>query len=363
MKTYEKFSGKIVPVELGNRSYPIYIGDNILDNLGECLKYHLGQKKAAIVTDTNVGKLYASRVQQSLENAGIKTCLITVEAGEKSKRQEVLDKLYDQMFDFELERSDSVVALGGGVIGDLAGFAAASFKRGTQFVQVPTSLLAMVDSSVGGKTGINHPRGKNMIGAFYQPSFVYADVATLKTLSPRELSCGLAESVKHGVIRNAEFFEWMEENADLIVKCDSKMMTYLVGENVKVKAGVVAQDEKEGGLRRILNYGHTFGHAVEVLFKVDGENLYHHGEAVSIGIAYANRLAIDREMLTGDDAKRIENLLAAFSLPLVPNMCGHPEVTAEKLDEAMKHDKKVKDGKIVFVLANGIGSCEVVTVD
>ena len=363
MKIYEKFNGKIVPVELGDRSYPIYIGGNILDNIGECLKFHLGQKKAAIVTDTNVGKLYANRVQQSLEDAGIKTCIISVEAGEQSKRQEVLDKLYDQMFDFELERSDSVVALGGGVIGDLAGFAAASFKRGTKFVQVPTSLLAMVDSSVGGKTGINHPRGKNMIGAFYQPSFVFADVETLKTLSARELSCGLAESVKHGVIRNAEFFEWMEENAEQIVKCDTKMMTYLVGENVKVKAGVVAQDEKEGGLRQILNYGHTFGHAVEVSFKVEGDNLYHHGEAVAIGIKYANMLASDRDMLTEDDAERIHRLLGRFNLPLIPNTAGHPEVTVDKLDEAMRHDKKVKDGKLVFVLAKGIGDCEIVTIE
>ncbi len=360
MKIYEELQSNIVPVDLGDRSYPIYIGCNIIDKLGECLAFHLGRKKAVIITDSNVGELYAQQVKQSLEAAEIQAGVIEVEAGEQSKDKEVLFKIYDELFDLEIERSDTIIALGGGVIGDLAGYAAASFKRGTKFVQIPTSLLAMVDSSVGGKTGINHPRGKNMIGAFNQPSFVFADVNVLQTLPGRELSCGLAESVKHGVIRNLEFFEWMEANHETIVKCEPETMAQLVGENVKVKAGVVAQDEKEGGLRQILNYGHTYGHAVEVLFKEDGHNRYHHGEAVSIGIEYANKLALQKEMITEEELARISELMVKFNLPLEADFAGHPEVTADKIDEAIKHDKKVKDGKVVFILPKGIGDCEIV---
>ena len=362
MKIYEDFTGNIVPVELGDRGYPIYIGCNIINKLGECLAFHLGRKKAVIITDSNVSELYAQQVKQSLEAAGIKAGVIEIPAGEQSKAKDVLFKIYDELFDLEIERSDTVIALGGGVIGDLAGYAAASFKRGTKFVQVPTSLLAMVDSSVGGKTGINHPRGKNMIGAFYQPSFVFADVNMLQTLPPRELSCGLGESVKHGIIRNLPFFEWMEANTEAINKCQPEIMAQLVAENVKVKADVVAQDEKEGGLRQILNYGHTYGHAVEVLFKADGQNHYHHGEAVSIGIAYANRLAIQREMLTEAESQRINDLITKFRLPLEANFTEHPEVTAANIEDAIRHDKKVKDGKVVFILPRGIGNCEIVTI-
>ena len=362
MKLYDKFEGSIVPVELGDRSYPIYIGSNILNQLGETLACHLGRKKAIIITDSNVGKLYAQQVKESLEKAEIQVGVIEVAPGEKSKSKDTLFKLYDELFDLGIERSDTVIALGGGVIGDLAGYLAASFKRGTKFVQVPTSLLAMVDSSVGGKTGINHPRGKNMIGAFYQPSFVFADVNVLQTLPPRELSCGLAESAKHGVIRNLEFFQWMEQNIEEINKCNPELMSKLVAENVKVKAAVVAQDEKEGGLRQILNYGHTYGHAIEILFKDGDENLYHHGEAVSIGIHYANKLAVQKQMLTEDESKRIDTLLTGLKLPLEADFAGHPEVTPDKIETAIRQDKKVKDGKVVFILPKSIGDCEIITV-
>ncbi len=362
MKIYEELKSSIVPVELGERSYPIYIGSDISEHFGECLSYHLGRKKAVIITDSNVGELYAQQIKQSLEEANILAGVIEVEAGEQSKDKEVLFNIYDELFDLEIERSDTIIALGGGVIGDLAGYVAASFKRGVNFVQVPTSLLAMVDSSVGGKTGINHPRGKNMIGAFYQPRFVYADVNMLKTLPARELSCGLAESVKHGIIRNLPFFEWMEENYELINSCQPEIMAQLVAENVKVKAEVVALDEKEGGLRQILNYGHTYGHAVEVLFKKEGHNVYHHGEAVAIGIEYANKLAMQRGVLSEEQSQRIGTLLTNFKLPLEADFASYPEVTPVSIEEAIRHDKKVKDGKIVFILAKGIGDCEIVTI-
>lgn len=361
MKIYDKLQNSVVPVALGDRSYPIYTGHNILDSLGETLAYHLGRKKAVIVTDSNVGRLYAGRAKASLENAGIKTGVIEVIPGENSKDKDTLFSIYDELFDLEIERSDTIIALGGGVIGDLAGYAAASFKRGTNFVQVPTSLLAMVDSSVGGKTGINHPRGKNMIGAFYQPAFVLADVNVLKTLPARELACGLAESVKHGIIQNLSFFEWMEENYQEILKCKPETMAKLVAENVKVKAGVVAQDEKESSIRQILNYGHTFGHAVEVLFKENGENKYHHGEAVAIGIVYANKLAIQKGMLSDSQSQRINNLLSKFNLPLTADFASHPEITQDKIEDAIRHDKKVKNGKLIYILPEGIGKCQIVT--
>ncbi len=360
MKIYEQLQNSIVPVELGERSYPIYIGDNILNSLGETLAFHLGRKKAVLITDSNVGTLYAQRAKDSLDDAGIKAGVIEVKPGEVSKGKDTLFSIYDELFDLGIERSDTIIALGGGVIGDLAGYAAASFKRGTNFVQVPTSLLAMVDSSVGGKTGINHPRGKNMIGAFYQPAFVMADVAALKTLPARELACGLAESVKHGVIQNLSFFEWMEENYQNILNCKPETMTKLVAENVKVKASVVSQDEREGNLRQILNYGHTYGHAVEVLFKVNGENQYHHGEAVAIGIAHANQLAVDRGLLTEEQSQRISQLLTRFNLPLKADFENHPEISQAQIEEAIKHDKKVRDGKVVYILPESIGKCQIV---
>ena len=262
----------------------------------------------------------------------------------------VVEECYDQLFDFNVERSDAIVALGGGVVGDLAGFVAASFKRGLNYVQVPTSLLAMVDSSIGGKTGINHPRGKNMIGAFHQPRLVFCDIATLKTLPKRELSCGLAETVKHAVIRDAEFFDWLIEHCEAIKALDETLMEELVVRNCRIKASVVSADETEAGLRGILNFGHTIGHTFETLLT---EMDLHHGEAISRGMVAAIRLAVGRKMIGEADEQRIIDLLAAYDLPIGFDR----PLPVEELWQAMQHDKKVVDGKIRFVLPTAIGDC------
>jgi 3-dehydroquinate synthase len=344
------FRGQTVPVELGERSYPIYIGGDILPDLGRALACHCGQGRAVLITDANVGPLYASAVVDSLTGVDIKTLMVTAPAGESSKRLAVVETVYEQLFDFAAERSDTVVALGGGVVGDLAGFVAATFKRGLKYVQVPTSLLAMVDSSIGGKTGINHPRGKNMIGAFYQPRMVFADTAVLRTLPDRELGCGLAESVKHAVIQDNEFFAMLEEHAGAILSRQQDVLVDLVVRNCRIKAEVVATDERESGLRGILNFGHTIGHAIETVLA--GRD-HHHGEAVALGMVAAARLARQHGLLRPEYAERIESLLRTFRLPTALG----GDVPVDKLYTAMMQDKKVKAGRINFVLPTSIGSC------
>ncbi len=347
---YSNFKGCIVPVELGERSYPIYTGHKCLENLGEILKHHLKIRQAVVISDTNVEGIYGQAVMDNLRQADIEGHLAVVAAGEASKSTAVLGQVYDAMFDAQMERRDPVVALGGGVVGDLAGFAAATFKRGTPFIQVPTTLLAMVDSSIGGKTAINHPRGKNMIGAFYQPQFVLADVATLQTLPPRELGCGLAETVKHGIIRDGTFFAWLEEHTQDILALRPEIMAELVERNCRIKAAVVGADEREAGLRGILNLGHTVGHALETVLKTRD---IHHGEAVSIGMVAALRLAAGRGLITAADAERIMALLRTFKLPV--KLEG--DIPVEELYAAMQQDKKVAAGKITFVLPTKIGDC------
>ncbi len=350
LKKDTKFPGKVVPVKLGENSYPIYIGWEVLGKLGGTFVEHSGAKQALVITDENVSGLYGQVVMDSLARAGIRTQLAAVPAGEKSKCSQRLEWLYEKMFDLALERSDAVVALGGGVVGDLAGYAAATFKRGVQFIQVPTTLLAMVDSSIGGKTGINHARGKNMIGAFYQPRMVYADVSSLGTLPRRELGCGLAETVKHAVIRDGMFFELLEKQCQQVLGLDRQLMIELVERNCRIKAEVVSADEKESGLRGILNFGHTIGHTLETVL---AQRDYHHGEAVALGMTAACRLAVRRGMLSEEAAGRIVHLLETLALPTsVTN--GLP---VEELYRAMLQDKKVKGGRIRFVLPTGLGRC------
>ncbi|MBN1436098.1 MAG: 3-dehydroquinate synthase [Sedimentisphaerales bacterium] len=344
---------EIVPVELGPRSYPIYVGADILRHLGKVFAQRFPGKRAIIITDENVAPLYAAKAQQTLDAADIRNSLCTVGPGEESKTLTVLEKAYDALFDAQAERSDIVVALGGGVIGDLAGFVAATFKRGLNFIQVPTSLLAMVDSSIGGKTGINHPRGKNMIGAFHQPRLVLADVATLQTLPKRELGCGLAETVKHAIIRDAKFFDFLEANAAAIMQLDQRLITQLVVHNCKIKSAVVAADERESGLRGILNLGHTIGHTFETVLP---GHPYHHGEAVSLGTVAALRLAQHRGLMDEPAVQRCIRLLEAFNLPTKLAA----DVPIDDLYTAMLQDKKVKAGKIVFVLPTQIGDCKFV---
>ena len=345
-----KFEGRIVRVDLGQRSYHIYIGSHILPDFGPFFTLNCPSKRAIVITDDNICPLYADLLLTSLASQNLESHLVSVPPGESSKQMAVVEHLYNKMFDFAAERSDCVIALGGGVIGDLAGFVAATFKRGLNFVQVPTSLLAMVDSSIGGKTGINHPRGKNMIGAFYQPKMVFADTDTLKTLPPRELGCGLAETVKHAIIRDAHFFTSLEQNTQAITTLQKNTLIDLIERNCQIKAAVVSADEHESGLRGILNLGHTVGHAIETTLK----NLdFHHGEAVSLGIVAVLRLARTRNLLDEQSAQKIIQLLQKLQLPT--HIQG--PIISNQLYQAMLQDKKVKHGKINFVLPTGIGSC------
>ncbi len=349
VKTDTKFEGRVVPVELGESSYPIYIGWEVLGDFGRTFVEHCGGKQALVITDENVAGWYGQAVVESLARAGVRAQAAAVPAGEKSKSLPQLERLYEKMFDLALERSDAVVALGGGVVGDLAGYAAATFKRGVRLVQVPTTLLAMVDSSIGGKTGINHARGKNMIGSFYQPRMVYADASVLGTLPRRELGCGLAETVKHAVIRDGEFFELLEKEWQQVLALDRQRLIELVERNCRIKAAVVSADEKESGLRGILNFGHTIGHTLETVLAARD---YHHGEAVSLGMAAASRLAVRRGLMGEEAVRRILHLLEVFGLPT-----GAEDLPVAELYRAMLQDKKVTGGRIRFVLPTGIGRC------
>ncbi len=337
-----------VPVNLGDRSYQIHIGAGVLGRLGElCAETGL-KGKCLIVTDENVGDLYAKAVLQSLENSGVSACVTTLPAGEQTKCGDRVFELYSRCIEAGLDRHSFIVALGGGVIGDLAGYVAATYLRGIPFVQVPTSLLAMVDSSVGGKTGINLPEGKNLVGAFYQPELVLADLETLKTLPPREYRAGLAEVVKYGIIYDAPFFEMLEANIGPLADVDNaELLAKVVGRCCEIKADVVAQDEREGGLRAILNFGHTAGHALE---KVAGYGEYVHGEGVAIGSVFAARASVALTGLSQSDCDRIEKIFADLGLPV-----NAPEYSWTDLRAALSVDKKTVGGMPRFVLASKIG--------
>ena len=303
-----------VPVNLDERSYEIHIGAGVLDRLGELCAAAGLKGKCLIITDENVGGHYAKTVHQALENSGFSACLATLPAGEQTKCGDQVFELYSRCIECGLDRHSFIVALGGGGIGDLAGYVAATYLRGIPFVQVPTSLLAMVDISVGGKTGINLPEGKNLVGAFYQPALVLADLHTLKTLSDREYRAGLAEVVKYGIIYDAPFFQMLEEHiTDLQNVGNVELLAGVVGRCCEIKADVVAQDEREGGLRAILNFGHTAGHALE---KVAGYGEYVHGEGVSIGSVFAARASVQLAGLATEECRRIEKIFHDLGLPL-----------------------------------------------
>ncbi len=338
-----------VTVDLGERSYEIHIGAEILGQVGGLCSAAGLKGKCLIITDENVGAHYAGPVFESLKNAGFEPSIVTLPAGEQTKCMEQLAKLFSECIKAGLDRKSFVVALGGGVVGDLAGFTAASYLRGIRFVQVPTSLLAMVDSSVGGKTGINIPEGKNLVGAFHQPELVLADLETLKTLPPREYAAGLAEIVKYGIIYDAPFFEELEKNVEKLADVENAaLLARMVGRSCEVKAEVVAQDEREGGLRAILNFGHTVGHAVE---KVAGYGEYVHGEGVAIGSVYAARVSVELTGLPAADAARIEKLFTDLNLPVRA-----PGLEWARLREALSVDKKTVGGMPKFVLASAIGT-------
>ena len=340
-----------VPLDQG-RAYDILIGRGLLDEAGRHVAA-LGARAAVIVSDTNVAALYADRLRASLEAAGLRSGLVTVAPGEASKAYATYAQVCDGLLAQKVERNDLVVALGGGVVGDLAGFAAATLRRGVRFVQAPTSLLAQVDSSVGGKTGINSPHGKNLIGAFHQPRLVLADTATLDTLSEREMRAGYAEVAKYGLINDAAFFDWCEAHWAGIF-AGGPERDEAVAICCRAKAGVVVRDEREDGERALLNLGHTFAHALERLTAYESARLVH-GEAVAIGLALAFGFSARLGLCPGQDAGRVANHLALAGLPTrlqaVPGGCGD----VEALVEAMAQDKKVRDGALTFILARGIG--------
>ena len=340
-------------VALGDRTYPIHIGAGLISQVDLILP-HLKRKQVAIVTNTTVAPLYLQKLAKPLRDAGVGVIEIILPDGEAYKNSDTLNLIYDALLQNRCERSTTLIALGGGVIGDLTGYAAATYLRGVPFIQIPTTLLSQVDSSVGGKTGINHPLGKNMIGAFYQPKLVLADIETLQTLPQRELSAGIAEVVKYGLIRDAEFFDWLETNMHKLMALDEAVAGYAIYRSCKNKAEVVAADEHEAGERALLNLGHTFGHAIE---NAMGYGVWLHGEAVAAGTMLAADLSQRLGWLKVAQVQRIAALLSASGLPVQA-----PALGVEKYLDLMGLDKKVQDGKIRLVLQQGIGKA-VITSD
>jgi len=337
-----------VPVNLGERSYRIQIGAGNLSRLGRLCRDAGLKGKCLLVTDENVGAHYIRPALEALEQVGFDVATVILPAGEKTKDKRFLFELYTHALENGLDRKSFMVALGGGVIGDLTGYAAASYLRGVPYVQVPTSLLAMVDSSVGGKTGINLPQGKNLVGAFHQPALVLADLHTLKTLEPREYRAGLSEVVKYGVIRDHAFFQLLENNIDKLPNPrNMELLARVVGRCCEIKADVVAQDEREGSLRAILNFGHTIGHALE---KIAGYGEFLHGEAIAIGMVYASVASKKTSGLASSESERIKNILQNLRLPV----CA-PAYAWEDLRAALSVDKKTVSGRPRFVLASQIG--------
>jgi 3-dehydroquinate synthase len=337
-------------VSLAERSYPIHIGCGVLADPALLLP-HIKQKKAMVVTNTTVAPLCLERLRQTLDAAGIAVLSVILPDGEKYKTWETLNLIFDALLSEHCERNTTLVALGGGVVGDMGGFAASCYQRGMPFIQVPTTLLSQVDSSVGGKTAINHPLGKNMIGAFYQPKLVLIDISTLDTLPERELKAGLAEVIKYGLIRDPEFFTWLEANIEKLLARDQEALAYAVHRSCANKAEVVAADERETGERALLNLGHTFGHAIETGL---GYGVWLHGEAIAAGTLIAAELSNRLGWLTADDVKRIENLFVRAGLPVYGAPLG-----AAKYLELMRHDKKVQDGRLRLILLKGIGQAVV----
>ena len=337
---------KTLNVALGARSYPIMIGGQAMHQR-EALAHAIQGKTVLIVTNDMVGPLYAGALKTTLEQLNKTVYVHELPTGEQFKNLETLNTIFDALLSNQCDRRTTIVALGGGVVGDMAGFAAASYMRGVPFIQVPTTLLSQVDSSVGGKTGINHPLGKNMIGAFYQPQLVLADLNSLNTLAQNELAAGMAEVIKHGAIYDAVFFEWLEQNIAQLMAKDPQALTHAIVRSCEIKSEVVAQDEREGGLRAILNFGHTFGHAIESGM---GYGAWLHGEAVGVGMILAADLSVRMGLLEADKAARIKALVGAAGLPTEP-----PKLGVDAMIALMQTDKKNDAGQIKFVLLNGLG--------
>jgi len=336
---------KTLQVQLGERSYPIYIGSGLLDQ-ADLLTQHIKSKQVLVVTNETIAPLYLDKILKNLAGYSVETVILP--DGEQFKTLDFVNKIFDELLASKFSRNATLVALGGGVIGDMGGFAAACYQRGIAFVQIPTTLLAQVDSSVGGKTGVNHPLGKNMIGAFYQPQAVLADADVLDTLDDRQLSAGLAEVIKYGLISDVEFFEWLELNIDALLGRDKKALAFAIERSCINKAQVVAEDETETGVRATLNLGHTFGHAIETGM---GYGAYLHGEAVAIGTCQAADLSRRKGWLNDNDVDRIIALFKKARLPVFPP----EELDADRFIELMAVDKKNVDGQIRLILLKHIG--------
>jgi 3-dehydroquinate synthase len=337
-------------VGLGERSYPIHIGSGLLDQAA-LLQHAVPRKRVAIISNTTVAPLYLERLQHTLKNIGVSNVTVILPDGEEYKNSDTLNLIYDALLTNRCERTTPLIALGGGVIGDMTGYAAATYLRGVPFIQIPTTLLAQVDSSVGGKTGINHPLGKNMIGAFYQPQLVLADTATLNTLPDNELAAGMAEVIKYGLIRDLPFLEWLEQNMDKLLARDTVALQYAVARCCQNKAEVVAADERESGERALLNLGHTFGHAIESGM---GYGNWLHGEGVAAGTIMAADLSQRLGWISTQDVARIRKLFERAKLPVVA-----PDLGVDKYLDLMGLDKKVEGGKMRFVLLKQVGKAVV----
>ena len=340
---------KTLPLELGERSYPIYIGSGLLGQ-AELLKKHIAGSRVAIVTNETVAPLYLAKVRDQL--SALRPLEVILPDGEQYKTLEVLNRIFDALLAARCDRRTTLIALGGGVIGDMAGFAAACYQRGVPFIQVPTTLLSQVDSSVGGKTGVNHALGKNMIGAFYQPRAVIIDTDTLNTLPDRELASGLAEVIKYGLIRDPEFFAWIEANLDKLLACDAEALAFAIHRSCRNKAEVVAADEYESGVRATLNLGHTFGHAIETGL---GYGDWLHGEAIAAGMVMAADMSRRLGWLTTAETVRIEKLIRRARLPVRAPVALSPA----RFLELMAVDKKVQDGRLRLVLLRHLGEAVV----
>lgn len=335
---------RIVPVELGENSYNIFIGHELDKQIKEFCRNSSFSAKALIISDTNVAPLYAEELKALLAESGLEAKVAVVPAGEGSKSLQQAEKLLTKCIEFGMDRKSPVFALGGGVVGDLAGFVAATYMRGVPFIQVPTSLLAQVDSSVGGKVAVNHPLGKNLIGAFYQPKAVFMNLGWLKTLPKREIYTGLGEVIKYGIIYDAEFFQFLADNGKAVLSLEGSVAAHITARSCEIKAEVVSQDEKEAGLRAILNFGHTMAHAIE---KNTGYAKYNHGEAVAIGMVCAARISQAMGMLSREDTARIEQMIEALQLPVKAEGC-----QIDTLYEAIFHDKKTVGGQVKWVLCD-----------
>jgi 3-dehydroquinate synthase len=344
----KKTTMKILDVDLGDRSYPIYIGKDMLAN-SELLARHIKGRQVLVVTNDTVAPLYLAKVRHSL--AKFEYSEIILPDGEQYKNLNVLATIYDKLLGDKHNRTTTLIALGGGVVGDMTGYAAASYQRGVNFIQIPTTLLSQVDSSVGGKTGVNHPLGKNMIGAFHQPQCVIADTDTLTTLPERQLSAGIAEVIKYGLICDAIFYQWLQNNMPKLLAFDENTLSEAIYRSCVNKARVVAKDERESGIRAILNFGHTFGHAIET---DQGYGNWLHGEAVAVGMLLAADLSASMGWLTEADVKSVCDILVAAKLPVKP-----PTMTCEQFFVLMGVDKKVIDGRLRLVLLEKIGSATV----